>query len=78
MNYGNMGIKRSVSIRQNDLADLQSFHKNKIFENLQKTKMKIFPLYFGANPFVKLKLKVQSPGGYFRLSKIFIGLRYII
>ena len=78
MNYGNMGIKRSVSIRQNDLTDLESFCKNKIFENLQKTKMQIFPLYFGANPFVKLKLIVQSPGGYFRLSKIIIGLRYII
>ena len=67
MNYGNMGIKRSVSIRQNDLTDLELFRKNKIFANLQKTKMQIF-----------IELIVQSPGGYFRLSKIIIGLRYII
>ena len=73
MNYGNMGIKRSVSIRQNDLTDLESFRKNKIFENLQKTKMQIFPLYFGAKSFVKLKLIVQSLG-LFRLSKIIVGL----
>ena len=51
MNYGNMGIKRSVLIRQNDLRDLKSFHRNKIIVNLQKTKMQIFPLYFGEKSF---------------------------
>ena len=75
MNYGNMGIKRSVLIRQNDLTDLESFHKNKIFENLQKTKMQIFPLYFGEKSFVKFKSIVQSLWGVFRLSRIIIGLR---
>ena len=55
-----MGIKRSVLIRQNDLWDLRSFHRNKIIVNLQKTKMRIFPLYFGEKPFVKFKSIVQS------------------
>ena len=58
--------KRSISIRQNDLTDLESFRKNTIFENLQKTNMQIFHLYFGADTFVKLKLIVQSPGGIFQ------------
>ena len=60
MDYGNMGIERSVLIRQNDIRDLKSFHRNKIIVNFQKTKMKIFPLYFGERSFVKLKSIVQS------------------
>ena len=53
INYGNMGIKGSVSIRQNDLRNLESFLRNKTFRKIQKTKMPIIPLYFGANSIVK-------------------------
>jgi len=49
MKYGNMGIKRSVSIRQGDLEDLESFHRNRIFKKFKKTKI----LNFGAKSFVK-------------------------
>ena len=78
MNYDNMGIKRSVPIRQNDLRDFKSFNRNKIIKNIQKTKMPLFPLYFWAKSFVKLKSIVQSLGGVFRLSRIIIGIRYFI
>ena len=55
MNYGNMGIKRSVLIRLNDLRGLEALNRNKILQKIQKTKIQYFPLYFGAKSFVKLK-----------------------
>ena len=55
MKYGNMGIKRSVLIRQNELRGLEWFHRNKILEKFQKTKISTFSLYFGEKSFVKWK-----------------------
>ena len=57
INYAYMGIKRSVLIRQNDLRDLESFYRNKMLEKIQKTKMPIFPLYFGVKSFENLIMK---------------------
>ena len=55
--YGNMGIKRSVLIRQSDLSCRKALDKNKIWSKIQKTKNKIFPLYFWPKCFVNLILK---------------------
>ena len=48
-----MGIKRTVLIRQIDLSYVKSFHRNKILNQIQKTEILLFPLYFGAKPYVK-------------------------
>ena len=52
-----MGIKRSVLIRQSDLSCRKALDKNKIWSKIQKTKNKIFPLYFWPKCFVNLILK---------------------
>ena len=44
--YGNMGIKRTVSIRQIDFRSSEPLESNKMKQKMRKTEMSIFPLYF--------------------------------
>ena len=55
--YGNMDIKRTVSIRQIDLLGSEPLESKKIKQKMQKTEISIFPMYFWANSFVKKKVK---------------------
>ena len=48
-----MGIKRTALIRKIDLSYVKKFHRKKILIKKQKTEIMLFPLYFGAKPFVK-------------------------
>ena len=50
--YVNMGIKRTVLIRQIDLGGLKTSDRNKINQKIEKTKIPIFPLYFCWHSFV--------------------------
>ena len=50
MDYGNMGIKGSVSIRQNNSRVFELFHRSKIFKNLQKLKYQYFLCILGEHP----------------------------
>ena len=52
MKYVNMGIKRTVSIRQNKLG-LSNHSPEKNWEKIQKTKKENFSLYLLSNSFVK-------------------------
>ena len=77
MNYANMGIKRRVLIRQNQ-SNFESVQRKKIIKKDLKNQNANISFVFWVESLCKKKLLVQSPGGYFRLSKIIIGLRYII
>ena len=46
INYGNMGIKRTVMIRQIVLSGLKPSFGNKIKGKMQKTEIPTFSLYF--------------------------------
>ena len=50
MKYGNMGIKRSVLIRQTDLWDLESFDSDRTTEKIQKLKWQHFLCILRQNP----------------------------
>ena len=56
INYVDMGIKRTVLIRQISLGILISLKRNNFFQEMQKSKISTFPLYFSANSFEKLLL----------------------
>ena len=60
--------------RQTD-QDTQSY---KLRARSLKTRTLMFPFYFGAKSFVRIKPILQRLGRYFRLSEIVIGLRFII
>ena len=48
--YANMGIKRTVWIRQIDPWDQKPLNRGKCCQKMQKTEILIFPLYFERNP----------------------------
>ena len=52
-----MGIKRTVSIRRIDLWGSEPLYLKKMKQKMQKTEMSIFPMYLGANSFVKKNRK---------------------
>ena len=56
MKYANMGIKRTVLIRQIDLWGSEPLESKKMKQKMQKTEMSIFPMYFWAKSFVILKV----------------------
>ena len=58
--YANMGIKRTVSIRQIDLWGSEPLESNKIMKKMQKTEMTIFPLYFWPNSYVKYNRQIAN------------------
>ena len=53
--YSNMGIKRTVLIRKNDLWTGKPFPRNEIRHKMQKTKIRTFPFVFLGNSFVSKK-----------------------
>ena len=52
-----MGIKRTVLIRRIDLWGSEPLESKKMKQNMRKTEMSIFPMYFWANSFVKKNRK---------------------
>ena len=50
INYANMGIKRTVSIRQIDLWGTEPLEPKKIMKNMQKLKCQIFLCIFDQIP----------------------------
>ena len=65
LKYGNMGIKRTVSIRRIDLWGRKPLESKKMKQKMQKTEMSIFPIYFLANSFVNKRCILTNYGGIF-------------
>ena len=61
--YGNMGIKRTVLIRQIDLWGSEPLESKKIKQKMQITEMSIFPLYFLGIPLYNVKAVVPCLNG---------------
>ena len=61
LNYGNMGIKRSVLIRQRDLRGLKSLSKNKFQIKPRKTEITIFPFVSLDEILCKIKSSFRKP-----------------
>ena len=61
-NYVNMGIKRTVLIRQISPGLLTFLNRNIFFRKMEKTKITIFPLYFSPNSFEKCLLNWGGQG----------------
>ena len=58
--YANMGIKRTMLIRQIDLCGSEPLASKKMMQKMQKTEMSIINMYFWVNSFVILKGKIAN------------------